>query len=33
VFPKQLRIGNVAKRGYSRAQFEDAFARYVPEPS
>jgi hypothetical protein len=31
IHPKPIRIGDDTARGYDRADFEDAFARYLPE--
>lgn len=34
IIPKTVRLGhNETPKGYDRAQFEDAFARYLPEPA
>ncbi len=30
--PGSVRIGEIAKKGYERRQFDDAFSRYLPEP-
>jgi hypothetical protein len=32
IAPRVIRIGQKTSRGYERAWFADAFARYVPEP-
>ena len=32
VQPKTLRIGDDTRKGYARADFEDAFSRYLPLP-
>jgi putative DNA primase/helicase len=32
IAPKQLRLGDMNVRGYERAQFDDAFARYLGPP-
>lgn len=30
--PKTVRFGNSTPKGYERSQFDDAFARYLPDP-